>query len=138
MKVHERFRMSDPEILGVDASWEDPREPRANWYVSYAPELEEDAQGRVLLATLHVVGKSSSGSIRLAALLHDSLDGGDPEAFESDLAASNALNTLYAFARSGLRTVFAVVGVDAEVPEESPGPEIDQLVRSEEAKDESE
>lgn len=127
------FRLADPMVLDVDAAWTESESPHVNWYISYAPEREEDSLHRVLFATLHTVGESCRGNIRVAATLADQFEDAEWDIFEEELRDSDALQTLYAFARTTLRMVLSAVGDASEIPEFSPEPEFDHLVRVDEA-----
>lgn len=132
MEPGHHLRLSSPRILDVDVSWGPSDQAHVNWFVNYAPEREEGTDERVLFATLHVVGTTCRGNVQVAATVGESTDFEDWTSFENALAASDALDTLYVFALSGLRTAFSLVGGMAEVPESSPEPEFDRLVPADE------
>lgn len=127
---HDHFRLTDPDVVSLNASREESQDPHVNWFVGYAPEREAEFDARVIMGSLHVVGETGRGDIRVAGLLFDNADAQyDDESLPEVLANSDAVETLYDFARVSLRSVLAIVDADARIPDASPDPEIDQLVR---------
>lgn len=125
------FRISDLEVFSVSADFGPSESPHVSWTVGYAPELDAALKARVIIATLHTVGSSGRGTIHVGALLLGeagaALEGAE---LERQLSNSDALETLYDFARVSLRSVLAVVDADAAVSRESPSPTFGVLERT--------
>lgn len=127
----ELFRLSDPEVILLNASRDGTENPHTHWYVGYAPELEDELDARVVMGTIHAVGETGGADVRVAALLWRGTDAPwDLETLPESLARSGAIETLYDFARVTLRSVLAIVDADGEVPHKSPPAQIDELLRS--------
>ncbi len=132
--MNARFRITDPQVSFVRAHRDGAEEPHVHWYVGYAPDLTEDRDARVVLATVHAAGANGGGDVEVSALLWRTTDEPwDVEELASDLEISDAVETLYDFARVSLRSVLALTEADVTVPTKAPAPVIRELVKREDA-----
>lgn len=130
----ELLRISTPMVTSVAASQGTFDEDSESWLVGYAPELDEPS-GRFLIASLHIHSVKGSVDVELAATVlggpEGDLEEGEPhEEFAETLASSEALETLYAFARITARSLLGTIEIDADVQMASPAPEITRLVKT--------
>ena len=129
------YLVEDLRVLEVHAS-NASSEPddHFNWYVGVAPELEsdeEDAGLRVVIGTLHAYFNEGRADVTVGAMIRSLV--GDEDLDEVTLLArvgeSTAIETLYDFGRTSLRTIFGMLDVDETVPRSSPPPEMHVLER---------
>lgn len=123
-----------PEVMGVRASQQPVAEPHLNWYVDYAPERDDDLDGRVVFGQVHGAAANGYADVTVASVMrYAAEDEPGTEEFASALENSDALETLWDIARVAFRTIAALTGLDVELPAKAPQAEISQLVPSDEA-----
>lgn len=120
-----------PEVMEVRAMRATIEEQHLNWFVSFAPERDEDNIGRVVYGTIHAAGESGVGEVTVACMMGISAED-DPgvEGFGDLLAQSRALETLWDVARMALRSAMSPTEIEVSLPAKAPDPEMGQLVRS--------
>lgn len=135
----EPFILSSPEVVRVRAAENASDEAHGLWYVGYAPEKEPSVNARVVYGSLHAASTTSYGDITVFGLFYDTSGAAyeDDESLERALAQSAALETLYDYARTSLRTVLAVIGSDVETSDRSPMPEFGKLRKVEDEQSEA-
>lgn len=135
------IRIVAPMILDVRASTAFVEtETHVVWNVGYAPELDDDGNGRFILAHLHAANTDGRvdveiGATQLGSVLGSIAEGEDAEQYESALGESEALETLYDIARITAKSLLGTVNVELDLPLASPAVEVTRLVRSTEALD---
>jgi hypothetical protein len=93
------------------------------WDVTYAAEAVSTEMGNIwpVFATLHAAGPGGWGDVSVAAFVRNAEEI-EPDEFESVLAGSEAIETLYDFARSHFMPLIAGVGAELSIPKKSPDP----------------
>ncbi|MDR6691489.1 hypothetical protein J2X55_002412 [Microbacterium sp. 1154] len=93
------------------------------WDVTYDPTPIDTTYGDVwpVFATLHAGGSGGWGDISVAAFVKNAHDVA-PDQFEEVLAGSEAVETLYDFARSHFVPMLAGIGAEVTMPAGSPKP----------------
>ncbi|WP_022889493.1 hypothetical protein [Agromyces italicus] len=130
--MNTRFRITDPEVSFVAAHRAEAETPHLHWNVGYAPDLVEGLDARVVLATIHAAGASGGGDIEVSALFWRSTDAPwNLDTLAADLQASDAIETLYDFARVSLRSVLALTDAEIALPVKAPEAQVSALVRDE-------
>ena len=124
------MRLVDLDVLRSRAEKGAHNEPHIYWYVDFAPEPEESLAGRVVFGTLHAFGAKGGGEVMVGSIVLVPDDGDvSTEAFREALVESDALETLYDYARTALRTSLALVDVKVKLPRVAPEPVVGLLVR---------
>lgn len=123
------------QVFRLRASRADDVELHVNWSVTYSGTAMTTELGDAwpLLATIHAGGVGGWADITVSGILKNAGDVVD-EDWEDELASSEALETLYDFARSHLAPL--LMTVDAEVPLSKVSPPVD--LRAFEPSDEDE
>lgn len=130
------FFLTDLSVTELHAAANPNGEPHLNWYVGYAPEKEDELDARVVIGSLHFVGADGRGDVSVASLFFDNKGHGyDEDSIADVLAASEATETLYDFARVTLASALATVGATIDLPYKSPDPEISTLRKAERDED---
>lgn len=118
------FRMTEPEVIRVRADVGEA-EPNLEWIVTYspAPPLDSPWNGRVVVARMEIASTNAHASVTVAAFLDESAS----ERMSSELYAdavrdSDAIDSLWHFARIALAPSLSVVRSDLKIPLESPIP----------------
>lgn len=119
------FRLTEPEVLHVRADFGGPAEAKLEWDVTYSAAAPVDSpwDGRVIIAKIIAASGNASASVTVAAFLNKNT----PEIisadlYESALRESDALDTLWHYARIALAPSLAVIHSDIDIPVESPTP----------------
>jgi hypothetical protein len=132
--ARELFTLTSPDVIRVHATSGESDKSHVVWSVGYAPEKESETDARVIFGTLHAAGPNAFGDVVVSAMLIDTSKDAYAEAdIEAVLAQSDAIETLYDFAKANLRPVLAVVDADIRLPYTSPGLELTALERIEES-----
>jgi hypothetical protein len=119
------LRLTEPEVLHVRADIGDFVETNLEWNVTYSAAAPVDSpwDGRVVIAKIIAASGNASASVTVAAFLNKNT----PEIisadlYESALRESDALDTLWHYARIALAPSLAVIQSDIDIPVESPTP----------------
>ncbi|MFC9560031.1 hypothetical protein [Agromyces sp. NPDC056965] len=122
--------MSTFDVVRVRSAVAPSDKAHEKWFVGYAPEKEQGLNARVVFGSLHVASETSYGDITVSALLFDVSDKTYEESqIDELLAGSEAVEALYDYARTSLRTVLAVIDSDAIIPRAAPEAEFGYLER---------
>jgi hypothetical protein len=124
------LRLTEPEVIHVRADLGETDGPYVRWVVNYSPATPADSlwTGRVVIAKVDVASKTATASVTVAAFLElNAPEVISPELYESALRGSDALDTLWHFARVALAPSMALIRSDLSIPLESPEPTTREL-----------
>ncbi|ASD21488.1 hypothetical protein B7495_04775 [Cryobacterium sp. LW097] len=114
------FIPTNLEVIRLRASQGESSSDHATWSIAFDPEfLGEDSEIRVVIGSLHVGGSGGWADISVGSFFLRTQDVPSEE-LAALIAASDAAETLYDFARSHLHPLLAMIGSDAAVPRQSP------------------
>lgn len=127
------IHLTDPRIIEVRASIAGEGEEHVNWLVDIAPTAEARLNLRVVFATLHAYGAGGNCDVVVGARMKYPKVATTPlEEFEAALAESEALETLYDYARVHARSLLGLVESDGTLPAKAPDPTFGRLAEAEE------
>jgi hypothetical protein len=134
--VREQMRPQDLHLVDLEVTSLSARQSSGSrhtrWFVGYATEPEQEVHGRVVFATLHVYGERGGGEVSVAVIMVYP-DDVEPttEEFVGALVESDALESLYDYARTVLRGLLGFVDVSVTVRRKAPKPKLDTLTKVE-------
>jgi len=133
MLTSDDLRLVGPDVIEVSARHE-RLDPHVKWWVDYAPEPATTLSGRVVFGTLHAFGAAGGAEVTVASVIKYP-NGASPtsEEFEKALKDSDALETLYDYARTVVSSVAAIVNARPELDRKAPEPVFGQLKRASES-----
>lgn len=123
--------VQDLRVFSLDASARPADKAHVTWRASFGP-FNSDSDYRVQLVIATLAGGSATGhaSITVGGLVTPTSPGADVDS--ETLDNSSALETMYDFAKVGLRQAASAVGVKLKLPLRSPVPELEQIESNEE------
>jgi len=122
------YAIDSLDVVRFRATQGDGTEEHVTWRVGYAPETvltDEGSWVRIVIGTLHAGGEGGWAEVDAGAFLVSQEEHPETDSdFEDLIRESMAVEALYDFARSHLRTFLATISVSVDLPWGSPEPEL--------------
>jgi hypothetical protein len=117
------FFVQNLRVFSVEASAQPADGARLTWTGSFGPfETHGELVVHLVIATLTGASSTGHASITVGGLMTPISPGTDVE--KETIANSSALETMYDFAKIGLRQVASSIGAKIKLPVRSPAPEL--------------
>jgi len=124
------FILSDPRVLGMEVHAAHVSDAHLTWSCSYStPDLEEDHDFRVVIATLHGANDEATFTVTMGSIFVETglADAGSD--YAGYLAESEALEALYDLCRLQARTTLGMLDLEKifQMPSKAPNAKVSMM-----------